>query len=67
MKLKPGHGYWDITNYPIGGNFKRVGKDGKMINIVFKQLDPKLNRSCDAEVIFLDGTRGAVKMVNLEE
>lgn len=26
--VKPGHGYWDCTAYPIGGCFRRAGSQG---------------------------------------
>ena len=25
--IKAGHGYWDITHYPIGGAFRRAPED----------------------------------------
>ena len=28
LRIKPGYGYWDITNYPIGGCFRRADRDG---------------------------------------
>lgn len=28
MRIKPKHGYYDITHYPYGGCFRRAGKDG---------------------------------------
>jgi hypothetical protein len=29
MKINPGCGYWDITQYPIGGCFRRVPKNSE--------------------------------------
>ena len=25
--IKQGFGYWDVTNYPVGGSFKRAKED----------------------------------------
>ena len=33
FSIKSGHGYWDITNYPIGGNFKRAGAEGVIAKV----------------------------------
>ena len=30
-KIKPGWGYWDATNYPVGGSFHRAPRDGEGI------------------------------------
>ena len=29
LTIKPGHGYWNTTQYPIGGKFCRVDNDSK--------------------------------------
>ena len=36
MKIKQGYGYWDTTNYPIGGNFHRVNKNGLCITEILR-------------------------------
>ncbi len=28
--IKAGYGYWDTTNHPIGGCFRRVSKEGDL-------------------------------------
>ena len=33
FSIKSGHGYWDITNYPIGGNFKRAVAEGVIAKV----------------------------------
>lgn len=33
VTLKPGHGYFDFTNYPIGGKFCRVDKDSQGLEL----------------------------------
>jgi len=43
MKLKPGYGYYDTTNYPLGGCFRRVPRDGPPMSIVkFETIDKDL-------------------------
>ena len=39
-KLKPHHGYWDVTQYPIGGCFCRADKHGLEITDVKPLLRP---------------------------
>jgi len=36
LRLKGGHGYWQTDYYPVGGCFRRAGKDGKQIAEVLK-------------------------------
>ena len=60
MRLKPGHGYWDTTRYPIGGSFKRAGDEGKEIQEIIKHFDRY--KGCDIEVLFADGTTGACEI-----
>ena len=31
--IKPGHGYWDTTRCPLGGDFHRVPKDGPALPV----------------------------------
>lgn len=34
-EIKPGNGYWDATNYPIGGKFCRVSREsGLAVTVV---------------------------------
>jgi len=33
--LKSGHGYFDFTNYPIGGKFCRVDKNSKGLELFY--------------------------------
>ena len=58
LRLKGGHGYWQTDYYPVGGCFRRAGKDGKQIAEVLKTF-PSF-KGVDTEVRFTDGTRGAV-------
>ena len=37
-RLKPGHGYWDTTYYPIGGCFHRAGAFGMALDDI-KPMD----------------------------
>ena len=30
MKIKKGTGYWDLTNFPWGGDFKRLSSDAEI-------------------------------------
>lgn len=34
VTLKAGAGYWDITQYPVGGYFKRAGDNGLKVFII---------------------------------
>jgi len=56
--LKGGYGYWETDVYPIGGCFRRAGKDGKPIAEILRTF-PKY-KGVNTEVRFTDGTRGAV-------
>ena len=66
MRLKARYGYWETDNYPIGGCFRRAGDAGKNIKEIIRKLDPKV-LGCNAEVLFADGTRGALKLEYTEE
>ena len=33
MKLRGGYGYWDVTQYPIGGKFCRAPADGLAVTV----------------------------------
>ena len=36
VKLMPGSGYWDISKYPLGGDFRRAGQTGLLVRDVSK-------------------------------
>ena len=65
MKLKAKYGYWETGHYPIGGCFRRAGNKGKDIREIIRKLDPMV-RGCNAEVLFVDGTTGAINLENTE-
>ena len=65
MRLKPGTGYYDTTDFPIGGAFRRAGDDGKDIAEVTRKLSPSY-QGCNIVVIFSDGTPGACHTRNTE-
>lgn len=65
MRIKPKCGYWDCTNYPIGGCFCRAGKngveiDGHSISIMATY------RGCDVLAVTDDGRKVAVNGEHLE-
>ncbi len=35
-RLRPKHGYWDTTGYPLGGCFRRAPSDGLVISEVIR-------------------------------
>lgn len=39
VKIKPGFGYWDVTNYPVGGKFERLDKNSNAIEIMKPKKD----------------------------
>jgi len=45
VKLKPNHGYYDCTHYPIGGCFRRSGSDGL---IIFNVEPMERYKGCDS-------------------
>lgn len=47
VNLKSGFGYWDITKYPIGGDFRRVGNEPLQIKIT--RLYPEPIKGCNAQ------------------
>jgi hypothetical protein len=58
-RIKPGHGYWQTTTYPIGGCFRRAGADGVEI-VGHKRLIEPPYKGCDIEVYLADGNTAAV-------
>ena len=41
VTIKPGCGYWDTTQYPLGGCFRRVARDSNGLRVsVLGQVDP---------------------------
>jgi hypothetical protein len=63
--LRAGYGYWDTTQYPIGGCFKRADRIiGKEIAEIVRTFS--LYRGCDTEVKFIDGSFGACKSSHIE-
>jgi hypothetical protein len=64
LKLRAKHGYWDITKYPIGGNFYRAGADGLIIGNV-TEITPC--KSCNATGTTSDGRAVAFDTSHCEE
>ena len=44
--LKPGHGYWNTTHYPLGGCFRRVGNEPLKIEVT-GTIDRIAAKGCD--------------------
>ena len=44
VKLKKGFGYWDVTNYPLGGKFCRDSKP--LLIILVSTLDSRYSKGC---------------------
>jgi len=65
MRIKPSHGYYDITRFPIGGAFRRAGDAGVEIAEIVRKF--KLYHGCDTEGRLSDGTRVAFNSKNIEE
>ena len=67
MKLKAKHGYWATDHYPIGGSFRRAENDGKPIAEVIRTYPrSRGSHGTDCEVLFADGTRGALNSAHIE-
>lgn len=56
--IKQGYGYWDVTKYPYGGNFRRAAEN-RPIAEVLEQLTVK-GRS-ETKVKLLDGSVAVVR------
>ena len=65
LQIKPEHGFWDTTHYPIGGNFRRAGVDGAAIAKHLRDIKPAC-RGCDLEVELADGSKAATRYAHLE-
>lgn len=60
VTLKKGWGYWDTTNYPYGGCFKRAAQD-ETVEIVARNVI-----RCEHRIKFADGRIGVVDARALE-
>jgi hypothetical protein len=38
VQIKPGCGFWDVTIYPVGGHFRRVGASPRPV-VALRVLD----------------------------
>ena len=64
VTIKAGYGYWDTTNHPIGGNFKRAGIIGLDVTIE-REFDNSTQANADG--LTEDGRRVAFKMEHTTE
>ena len=64
MRIKPGHGYYDITRFPIGGAFRRPGEEGVRLAEIVRTF--KMHHGCNTEARLSDGTRVAFNSRNME-
>jgi len=65
--LKPGFGYWRTNYYPIGGDFCRASKiAGKPIDSILRTFETPY-KGCNQEVLFEDGTKGALDSNHTQE
>lgn len=53
MRIKPGHGYYDVTSYPLGGAFRRAGESGLEIVEITRTF--KRFHGCDTQGKAADG------------
>lgn len=58
MKILAGHGYWETTRHPIGGEFHRAGGDGQPIIDIIEFLDSPV-KGCDVVCSLPDGRKAA--------
>jgi hypothetical protein len=66
LSIRRGHGYWDITCYPYGGDFKRAPKDKDLLCEIINLSAGKYPlREC--EVRLADGRKAIVERAYLEE
>jgi len=65
MRLKAGMGYWDCTEYPIGGCFRRAPAEG--LEITEAEHVPSRPRGCSHVGNTANGRRVAFKCELTEE
>jgi hypothetical protein len=46
LHLMAGSGYWDLTSYPIGGDFHRAPRDADLLVVCVGEISPPI-RGCD--------------------
>ena len=69
ISLSPGYGYWDVTNYPLGGKFCRVPRDSPLpLDSATVELLPAPSPMADFTVRPLGDSKRkiAVKAAHLE-
>ena len=64
MTIKPGYGYFDTTNYPVGGCFLRAGANG--VPLVSITEWGERQQGCNASGITEDGRKVAFDIFHLE-
>ena len=62
--LKPKHGYWDTTCFPIGGKFCRSGSEGLQVTDI--QMMESRYKGCNARGKTLDGASIAFDTEHLD-
>ena len=65
-RIKAGHGYWDTSQYPIGGNF-RCAPDGQSVWLADHKRDIKpMYHGCDVEYYLPSGNTVALNSRYIE-
>jgi hypothetical protein len=54
--IKQGYGYWDVTKYPYGGDFRRATEDRPIKEVLGGEIGSRESR-----VKLLDGSIAVVK------
>lgn len=62
MKLKKGCGYWDVTNYPYGGYFRRT-KGGEECEII---TDGPVQHADEVRIKFADNREAVIKSAAID-
>jgi hypothetical protein len=57
VKIQPGTGYWDVTQYPIGGCFKRVDRAGPALDVDHVEILDRPAHGCNRLGVTSDGRK----------
>lgn len=64
MKIKAGFGYWDVSRFPIGGDFCRAPDSGVDVAEIIEEFKPY--KGCNIKVRLGDGRKACLSKQHLE-
>lgn len=65
MRIKPGYGYYDVTLYPLGGDFKRAHPERGLVITKVVRTFPAYH-GCDTEGLTATGDHVCFARIHLE-